>query len=467
MRNNKQLSIGKHMALLTLLPLLILVTGLEIYFLHGRFSEMDNDLLQRGQLIARQFAASSEYGIFSNNLSFMKKLSQKTLQEADVQRVIVMNNIPHILISTGKSADMSDTAIEAMTAHAGMPAGLQDGQLKALSSGNTHLESGHVLLLVQPIVSTQIPLDDLDPLPSSQKLGTVIIEMSKIHTQHEKSKLLLFTISTTMLFLLCILYLVRVASRHITGPIRSMSESIQAIGTGKLDVRVNTPSHIFELTTLAAGINRMAADLQQERQLMQRRIDEATEQLRNLAFYDALTGLPNRRLLEDRLVQVIAACRRGGYYGALMFLDLNKFKQLNDQHGHSVGDLLLVKAGSRIASCIRSTDTVARFGGDEFVVMLNELDIDYDTSVEQAMLVAEKIRSALGQPYELKHASPGQAEVSIEHHCSASIGVVLFPRSDAQPEELMRLADAAMYKAKKGRTHIYLCNRIDAASASA
>jgi diguanylate cyclase (GGDEF)-like protein/hemerythrin-like metal-binding protein/PAS domain S-box-containing protein len=175
----------------------------------------------------------------------------------------------------------------------------------------------------------------------------------------------------------------------------------------------------------------------------------AEEQIHNLAFYDALTQLPNRRLLNDRLGQTMAASKRSGRYGALMFLDLDNFKPLNDTYGHGVGDLLLVEVARRIGSCVRETDTVARFGGDEFVVMLSELDEDKTESTTQAGIVAEKIRATLAEPYLLTIQQEGKAERTIEHHCTSSIGVVLFLNHEASQEDIIKWADMAMYQAKE------------------
>lgn len=178
-------------------------------------------------------------------------------------------------------------------------------------------------------------------------------------------------------------------------------------------------------------------------------------EIRQLAYIDALTGLPNRRLLDDRLQQAMVASKRSGLYGALMFLDLDNFKQLNDTHGHDVGDLLLVEVAKRLNACVRGVDTVARLGGDEFVVLLGELDVDKTQSFEQAAVVAEKIRVSLATPYLLTVAQPGEQERSIEHHCSASMGVVLFVKHEASQTDLMKWADAAMYQAKEtGRNKV-------------
>lgn len=188
--------------------------------------------------------------------------------------------------------------------------------------------------------------------------------------------------------------------------------------------------------------------------ITERKLAEA--RIHNLAFYDALTQLPNRRLLNDRLGQAVITSKRSGLYGALMFLDLDNFKPLNDKHGHKVGDLLLIEAARRISRCIRETDTAARFGGDEFVVMLNELDSDAAESTAQASIVAEKIRAALSAPYLLVPTNDDHPESAVGHRCTSSIGVVIF-NHQASPEDILKWADMAMYEAKNaGRNRVVI-----------
>lgn len=166
----------------------------------------------------------------------------------------------------------------------------------------------------------------------------------------------------------------------------------------------------------------------------------AEERIHNLAFYDALSGLPNRRLLIDRLQQALVGCSRSQRYGALMFIDLDNFKNINDLHGHQAGDQLLCIVAERLSREVRSSDTVARLGGDEFVVMLEDLDINPEYAAAQAEHVSEKILSSLKHPYRL-------GELTL--HSSASIGVVLFDENDSDAEELMKRADMSMYEAKQ------------------
>ncbi|ADE10564.1 EAL domain-containing protein [Sideroxydans lithotrophicus] len=158
------------------------------------------------------------------------------------------------------------------------------------------------------------------------------------------------------------------------------------------------------------------------------------------ANYDALTCLPNRRLLNDRLAHALAANKRNEDCGALMFLDLDKFKTLNDTLGHAYGDMLLVEVARRIKSCVREVDTVARIGGDEFVVLLENLGADIKDATQAAAHIAEKIRASLSTPYQLHDKM---------HHSSPSIGVSLIHCNGESAEELIKQADMAMYQAKE------------------
>ena len=176
---------------------------------------------------------------------------------------------------------------------------------------------------------------------------------------------------------------------------------------------------------------------------------QAEQQILDLALHDTLTQLPNRRAFTERMQQALAGSKRGNRHGALVFLDLDNFKSLNDTHGHGAGDLLLIEAAHRIVGCIREVDFVARMGGDEFVAILGDLDTDRAVSATQANIVADKIRAALDKPYQLTLVPEGKVETSITHHCTASIGVALFLDHEITTEEIVRRADIAMYQAKE------------------
>lgn len=166
---------------------------------------------------------------------------------------------------------------------------------------------------------------------------------------------------------------------------------------------------------------------------------KAEEEVLQMAFFDLLTGLPNRRLLMDRLHAALATSARNRLYGAVLFIDLDRFKAINDVGGHDAGDLLLVAVAQRLRACVRDEDTVARLGGDEFVVLLPEIGAELGPSSQKGALVAEKIRRALNAPFDLD----GHV-----HHTSPSIGISMFCGAGEAPELLLRQADMAMYKAK-------------------
>lgn len=169
---------------------------------------------------------------------------------------------------------------------------------------------------------------------------------------------------------------------------------------------------------------------------------QAEEQIRNLAYFDTLTSLPNRRLLLDRLGQALIASNRSQEFGALMILDLDNFKVLNDSQGHDVGDLLLVEVARRLVACVRQEDTVSRLGGDEFVVMAEGLGTDEASAANQVEAIGEKIRSMLNQPYALSRNG--------QHHSTSSIGVTLFRGQELPLDDLLKQADVALYQAKGG-----------------
>jgi diguanylate cyclase (GGDEF)-like protein/PAS domain S-box-containing protein len=573
----KQYTIRQYVAWLTLIPLLIMAASLETYFLHDRSSDLDHDLIEHGMLIARQFASSSEYGVFSNNQPFLKNIAQSVLQQPDVRGAIILNANSEGLTEAGEfSSDGGNTKAEITQTSLGQNPSGRPSQIKPMNASKVKdrvnlltpiLSDGESLWIYQPIISAQVPLDEFEASPAARQVGAVIVEMSWARTNKLKSQMFWWTVGATALFLMVSLYLIYLAGRSITLPIRKLSDAVKMIGEGNLEMCVSVPTRIVELSNLVQGINAMTAQLQQESAILHQRMEEATRiaaiafeshegmmvtdvngvilrvnsaftkitgytgeeavgqmarllksdrhdanfyaamwksihhlgswqgeiwnlrkngesypawltitavergdgvvtyyvatlsditvrkaaenEIKNMAFYDTLTQLPNRRLLMDRLSQAIAANKRSGRYGALMFLDLDNFKPLNDKYGHVVGDLLLIEVARRLTSCVREADTIARFGGDEFVVMLSELDVEKAEPTIQAGIVAEKIRLALAEPYTLEIQQEDQAPTIVNHHCTSSIGVVLFDNQEAGPEDVLKCADMAMYKAKR------------------
>lgn len=174
-----------------------------------------------------------------------------------------------------------------------------------------------------------------------------------------------------------------------------------------------------------------------ERDISERK--KSDKKIQRLAFYDALTGLANRRLLLDRLMQQILRCKRTNKYAALFFIDLDNFKNLNDTRGHDIGDLLLKQVAKALHKIVRATDTVSRFGGDEFVIMLADLSDDVDAAYTVTENIAEKIFNLFSSPFKLR---------GNDYHITPSLGITVFKDRSMDPEQVLKDSDLAMYEAK-------------------
>jgi diguanylate cyclase len=235
-----------------------------------------------------------------------------------------------------------------------------------------------------------------------------------------------------ILVLGCIAVLLAVlVSRAVTGPLRAMARAVTLFS--RQHVVSQLPyARDDELGQLARSLN----DMQTTILANMEEINESRRTLRHLAQHDALTGLPNRTLCDDRIQQALSQAKRDMGRLALIYVDLDDFKSINDTYGHHAGDLLLCSAARRMEACVRNADTVGRLGGDEFMVLLATIDLEQD-----ATLVAGKIRDALSLPFDLDGS-----RLSI----TCSIGVAIYPEHGADAITLSKSADAAMYLAKEG-----------------
>jgi diguanylate cyclase (GGDEF)-like protein/PAS domain S-box-containing protein len=210
-----------------------------------------------------------------------------------------------------------------------------------------------------------------------------------------------------------------------------------AVEDGKYQVELRKVP-IYKADKSRAGLVVIARDVTDQKRIEIEQ-EAASAKIHQLAFYDSLTGLPNRRLLMDRLLQACLASARSKKHGALMFIDLDHFKNLNDSQGHDIGDMLLLETAKRLSACVRDGDTVVRLGGDEFVVLLQNLSEHSEESASRAEAIAEKIRVAMTLPCVLD-----------EHiyTTTMSIGIVLFLDHQDSIDQLLKHADIAMYQAK-------------------
>ena len=279
-------------------------------------------------------------------------------------------------------------------------------------------------------------------LLGAQDLGIVRIGMTTKQLRHDIDALRNRNLVLGGGFLLVSLALSLPLVRRITRPLELLTASAEAASQGRFEQRIDIRTN-DEIGTLAAAFNRMLVQLQ-----------EHTDHIRDLAFFDSVTALPNRVHFKEVLSRAVATARRFGRKGAVLYLDLDRFKLINDTFGHDAGDRLLERFAQRLLGCLREADvvarlqdgaaaTVARLGGDEFAILLAEIQ-----SAADATRVGERILKLLEQPFDL-----GEQSVVI----GSSIGIALFPDNGDEPDSLLKNADAAMYHAKEqGRNNMQL-----------
>ncbi|MFZ4624395.1 MAG: diguanylate cyclase domain-containing protein [Rhodoferax sp.] len=289
-------------------------------------------------------------------------------------------------------------------------------------------------------------------------LGRAILNAQFAKTRRDAVLYSLLTISLGALF-------AALAVRYLTRRLRAVQQVADAVHAGQLDRQTfsqgfvtNYPlaiQHVSGKVTEVIynasvyhgedgsilGIFAAARDITD--------LKKMEEEIRQLAFFDPLTQLPNRRMFTDRLSQAMVASQRNGSFGALIYLDLDNFKPVNDHFGHAAGDLLLIEVATRLTSCVRAVDTVGRTGGDEFVVILGDLNADPAQAVAEASQIAGGILMALSHPYHLALPQQGRETMHVQHRCTASMGVSLFLGQQASQQDIMKWGDAAMYQAKQ------------------
>ncbi len=262
------------------------------------------------------------------------------------------------------------------------------------------------------------------------------IDETDRRTQFEFGALAL---SVPVLIMVILVLVSALLIKRILIPLGRLQRAVRAVASGDFSVRSATGT-ADEFGELSQAFDEMALDLVRTLRAEVAERKQIEDQVRQLAFSDPLTGLPNRRMLMDRLEQALIAACRHGRQDALLFIDLDNFKTLNDTLGHDKGDLLLRQIATRLVACVRQGDTVARLGGDEFVVLLQDLSGNALQAGAQVQVVASKLLSTLGQPYELDGHG---------HHSTASIGVTLFGGTERESiEEPLKRAELAMYQAK-------------------
>lgn len=417
----KTRSFGHQMVLLGLLPVIVLASAFLAFYLNDRFSSLESGLQERGKLIVRQVAVASEYGIFANSHPALEEVAKSSLSQRDVDAVAVFDTKGGVLVEDRALSGGFGALDEALR---NLKQAVASG---ACAEGGTALDpdDSPYLLICQPVYATRVALDEEEVSPAAMVIGYAGITLKREAVLKSKSKLVLLAGLLAMFVLLATYAIHRLTRQRVTVPIVGLSEAVRRIGQGDLSTAVQTDTDISELRTLCRGIDQMRSELLEERSKLEEKINDATRKLQELAYYDTVTMLPNRRLFMDRLTYALAASRRSQAFGAVIFVDLDNFKPINDQYGHEAGDKLLIEVGQRLAGAVREIDVVGRFGGDEFAVLLPDLSEIEAEAVSAAGVVAEKIRLALERPRSgSRTARPRQCCTTVPaasaSHCSGA-----------------------------------------------
>ncbi len=446
-----RISLAAKFNLLTIVLILAASVGVSVFMIRSEMQNYYRDLLNHGDTIADTTARNCEYGIFTEDRESLFRIVDGLSAASDIAYLAVLKKNGRPLVSKAfKRGLVLPKSPFGDVRKAGGPLHLdfiddQDG-----------LRYTEILF---PVVSNAAGgiSDILLKNPHAQSKIKVIGYL-RLGVTHEGLKkrvreLLESTILFTTFLVLLGSGLTVIMTKRITSPLNKLKSATQDISLGKFDSPVDLSTH-DELSELARSFDDMRNNLKTYRGQVEERTAELTaanlrlveevnarklaeEQLKHDAFYDTLTGLPNRALFTDRLVHAIAiGKRRKDFFFAVLFLDLDRFKVINDSLGHLIGDQLLVALGQRLVTCLRPDDTVARLGGDEFAILL------MDTSgLGNAVYIANRIKGELTAPFIV---------AGHEVFASASIGIALNSAEYDLPEQILRDADTAMYRAKMG-----------------
>ncbi|MDT3671195.1 MAG: diguanylate cyclase [Aromatoleum sp.] len=430
MRRLGDLSIHNRLLLVALLPAALLATLITGLVLYRSMATLDEALRERGQAIVSFLAPAAEYGVISANRANLSELLRAALAQREVSAVAIYNREGTLLASTGRFNVLEPTA-------------LQEIDRPSISRGPVN-----VFVATAPVVSRGVDFDDVfrssisdDEPPPVRTIGWVYVELDKGPSQREKRLVIFATLGLALVGLgLTGIVGLRLA-RSISRPIAALVEGVDRMAAGALDVELAETASTAELGALERGFNTMARSISESHRTMQSRIDAATALLAHQAQHDPLTGLPNRRAFEERLEESVAASKRAGDHGALCFIDLDRFKIVNDTCGHAAGDELLCRIARLIRQRVRDQDVVCRVGGDEFALILR------GCSRTDALRIAEHLREGVAAfrfSWEDRLFSIG-----------ASIGVTYIDGTHATVADLLMAADSACYEAKKnGRNQV-------------
>lgn len=424
-------SLYHRLMLTTLLPACILVLALAGYFAVAGLHSMEAQLFLHGQDIVRYMAPSSEYGVISGNRQALQAIVQVAMEQRDVRGAAIVSTNGQISAISGRLS-------------------LDTGALSSPPAAPQKISQGPDWVTFSAPIMRATPDDDSLFMPYQRQLanpeiiGQIILELDTSQLLIKQKELVLRGLAILVPAILLFAFFTARMAKNLIHPILRLSEAAKAMAEGQIDTRVPETSK-DEIGYLERGFNHMVDQVSEIHRTLHQRIDEATAQLAYQARHDPLTGLINRREFETRLESAIEIAQSGGAVSTVLFIDLDRFKKVNDVAGHMAGDELLRRISKQLQHRIRETDTLARLGGDEFSVLLN------GCNTQHALPLAEGLRQLVANyhfPWEDKMFSIG-----------ASIGLVEVDHRFQSVIEVLGAGDIACYAAKsagKNRVEIFL-----------
>lgn len=422
------LTLRHRLLLLTLLPSALIAIVLVGYFTYSGIRTLEGELRAKGMATVRYLAPVSEYGIIAGQTESMHGLAHATVQESGVKATVIVNQKGRTIAVSGRVS----LAAEDLRRTINEPTQIRETDHWIAFAAPVKRSVSESDALFEPSASTK-------PMPP-EIIGHVFVEFDKTELVNKQRQLLQRGLLIVLSGLLILAALAITMADNIARPVQRLVQAVKGMSSGRLDTRVPTDTS-GEIGILENGFNEMATHIAEVHFSMQSRIEEATAQLAFQARHDALTGLLNRREFEHRLEKALAGVQAGGDEFAVLFLDLDRFKQVNDNCGYLAGDELLRQMALLFQGRLREEDTLARIGGDEFSIMLT------NCSGLRANQVAEDI-CGLAAAYRFIWQDKVFA-------IGTSIGLTTVTRRVRNINEILAAGDAACHRAKEsGRNRV-------------
>jgi diguanylate cyclase (GGDEF)-like protein len=426
-----RLNLRQRLLLISLIPSALIAVTLVSYFTLSGIRTLEGELRTKALATVRYLAQISEYGIISGQLESLHGLAQTTVQEPGVKAAIVVNPKGRAIAVSGRVSLASEILRQPLND----PAMVQETD-RSIAFGAPVLRSlNETDALFEPVSSSA------SKSTAQEIIGHVFVEFDKLELVNRQRDLLLRGLLIVLAGLVLIAALAIAMADSLARPLKRLVQAVREMSSGRFDTRVPSNSSA-ELGILEQGFNEMANHIEEVHRSMQSRIEEATAQLAFQARHDSLTGLLNRREFEHRLEKALASVQAGGEEFSVLFIDLDRFKPVNDTCGHLAGDELLRQISQLFQGRLREEDTLARLGGDEFGIILS------NCSGPRARQVADDI-CGLATAYRFIW----QDKV---FSIGASIGLTPVNRRVRTINEVLAAGDAACYRAKdSGRNQVF------------